>query len=162
MSDTASNVGNNVKDRSGKTKCSMHLVLLDSGVNNKFYSNPFLLQNSTSTLDLLKQIKTASCNNILCNSVDELCDELWDLALLSGTYNFSECNSDNLLSLLELTKYFQVGLNSSVNNAFYVYEKWNNHLHFLLCEKTGLYLINPKVGESPVTINGYNVVRVED
>ena len=75
---------------------------------------------------------------------------------------FSESNSDNLLLLSELTKYFRVEFNSAINNTFYVYDNWNNYLCFLLFKKAGLYLINVKVSEPAKTMYGYNLITVED
>ena len=89
--------------------------------------------------------------------MSELCDELQDLPLSAA-----ESYSDNLLSLSELTKYFQVEFNSAVNNTFYVYDIWNFYLRFPLYKKASLYLINLKVNESPGTMLGYNLVTVED
>ncbi|OEU07145.1 hypothetical protein FRACYDRAFT_251618 [Fragilariopsis cylindrus CCMP1102] len=140
--------------RSGHNKLSrgnisLNALVLDSGASLHLFANADMLQNV---------IANPSPTTIHCggkswsnNQVGELCDDLKTLPLPQDTLHLHKDGVANLISLAELSKLHRITLDTSVDNAFYVYKDNGEYVRFGV-EPNGLYCLHVDDGSSPATL----------
>ena len=108
------------------------------------FSNEKLLENITTAPELLNSIKTASDSNFRPTGVGQLTSDLDGIPLLKGPYYLTKSNASNLLSLSQLSERFRVFMDTSIDDAFYIFDSNNNYLRFGKCNSSRLYRLDLK------------------
>ena len=130
--------------RSGYNKLSrgnisLNALVLDSGASLHLFANADMLQKVTAS---------SSPTTIHCggkswsnNQVGELCDDLKTLPLPQDDLHLHKDGVANLISLAALSKLHRITLDTSVDNAFYVYKDNGEYVRFGV-EPNGLYCLH--------------------
>ena len=124
----------------------LNTLVLDSGATVNLMNNPAFLKNITETSTAI----TIHCGGatVSNNQVGEICDELRNLPLPHTGYFFHPTGVANLLSLARVSKEHRVCLDTSIENAFYVYDDDGSYIKFEL-NKNNLYCLHVDDGSSP-------------
>jgi hypothetical protein len=109
--------------------------------------------------DMLKNVRTdANPTNIHCggkswsnNQVGQLCDKLKILPLPQDELHLNKDGVANLLSLALLSESHRIVLDTSIDNAFYVYKDNGEYIRFAK-EPNGLYCLHVDDGSAPATL----------
>ena len=127
-------------------------ILLDSGSSINLFSNDWLLKEVQGN----RKKKKMNVSGVMCQQGTdclemELSDELKGIPLPTGEYyvNKKAKGIGNIISLALLTDDFTVEMNSSVSNAFYVYDHNNDYLVFSRCPYTNMYRLDVKESSEP-------------
>ena len=124
----------------------LNTLVLDSGATVNLMNNPDFLTNIRSTSKAI----TIHCGGatVSNNQVGDICNELRNLPLPHTGYFFHPTGVANLLSLARVSKEHRVFLDTSIENAFYVYDDDNNYIKFELNDNN-LYCLHVDDGTSP-------------
>jgi hypothetical protein len=124
----------------------LNTLVLDSGATVNLMNNPSFLKNIKQTSTAI----TIHCGGatVSNNQVGEICDELRNLPLPTKDYFFHPTGVANLLSLARVSKEHRVFLDTSIDNAFYVYDDDGSYIKFEL-NKNNLYCLHVDDGSSP-------------
>ena len=144
------------KSRSGSTRTvtrgniPLNCLVLDSGATVSILANIEFLKNIFTT----KRPLTIHCggDSIVANQAGSLCDGLEDLPLPKNGYFHHKNGLANLLSLGLIAKEFRVVLDTSIDNAFYIFNDDGSYIRFE-CQPNGLYYLPVEEdGKSPVVL----------
>ena len=149
------------KSRSGSTRTvtrgniPLNCLVLDSGATVSILANIEFLKNIFTT----KRPLTIHCggDSIVANQAGSLCDGLEDLPLPKNGYFHHKNGLANLLSLGLIAKEFRVVLDTSIDNAFYIFNDDGSYIRFE-CQPNGLYYEVPPCGgrrKKPSRANDY-------
>jgi hypothetical protein len=140
--------------RSGRNKMSrgnisLNALVLDSGASLHLFANEDMLQNVRAD----PNPTTIHCGGKSWsnNQIGELCNDLKDLPLPQDDLHLHKDGVANLLSLALLSKSHRIVLDTSIDNAFYVYKDNGEYIRFSL-EPNGLYCLHVDDGSSPATL----------
>jgi hypothetical protein len=99
---------------------SLNALVLDSGASLHLFANEDMLQNVWAN----PNPTTIHCGGKSWsnNQIGELCDDLKLLPLPQDELHLHKDGVANLLSLAELSKSHSIFLDTSIDNAFYVYK----------------------------------------
>ena len=124
----------------------LNTLVLDSGATVNLMNNPSFLKNIKETSSAI----TIHCGGatVSNNQVGEICDELRNLPLPTKDYFFHPTGVANLLSLARVSKEHRVFLDTSIENAFYVFADDGKYIKFAL-DKNNLYCLHVDDGTSP-------------
>jgi hypothetical protein len=136
----AKSVGQNKMSRGN---ISLNALVLDSGASLHLFVNEDMLQNVTND----PNPTNIHCGGKLWSNhlIGDLCDDLKSLPLPQYDLHLHKDGVANLLSLAQLSKSHHITLDTSVDNAFYVYKDNGEYITFKL-EPNGLYSLHVVTG----------------
>ena len=110
----------------------MLILIIDSGANLSLFNNKSLLEQLT-TLPFHKKKIRGVHDFKKCYQKGSLSSKLGNLSLLKDNYYYSPDSMTNLLFLALISKTNCVYMDTSINNAFYFFDKEGKYLRFHLC-----------------------------
>jgi hypothetical protein len=128
---------------------SLNVLVLDSGASLHLFANKDMLQNVRAN----PSPTTIHCGGKSWsnNQVGDLCDDLKILPLPQDDLHLHKDGVANLVSLALLSKSHKIVLDTSIDNAFYVYKDNGEYIRFSF-EPNGLYCLHEDAGSSPATL----------
>jgi hypothetical protein len=140
---------NSNKTKMSRGNISLNALVLDSGASLHLFANADMLQNVRAN----PSPTTIHCGGKSWsnNQVGELCDDLKTLPLPHEALHLHKDGVANLVSLAELSKLHRITLDTSIDNAFYVYKDNGEYVRFGV-ELNGLYCLHVDDGSSPAAL----------
>jgi hypothetical protein len=130
---------NSNKNKMSHGNISLNALVLDNGASLHLFANADMLQNVRAN----PSPTTIHCGGKSWsnNQVGELCNDLKTLPLPKDGLYLHKDGVANLVSLAALSKHHRVTLDSSIDNAFYVYKDNGEYVRFGV-ESNGLYCLH--------------------
>ena len=118
-------------------KVSPWKLILDSGATVHFFCNKYLLQNIRNASNNIKIHCGGKSWDHSC--VGDLADELKNLPLPEGEILYTKDGIGNLVSMGRMSKHCRIFMDTSIDNAFYVFNQDNSYVRYAYDEELGLY-----------------------
>ena len=134
-------------------------LLLDSGANLNLIGNSRLLKNIRQSARKSKKIAGVNGESTI-NQVGSLSDELSQLPLNKDADYFYSEGAQNILSLAVLADSNRVFMDTSIDDAFYVFDGNGGFSRFARCPANNLYRLDLEESDEAATV--LSMVTVED